>query len=278
MILTITSTAANPGQAPPTIPLGLPILPNADGSANFGLLRAWLNWCDNNHDCNTHRPRDSIALPTRLLYVGIVDELSYDPNELRLEYGSQIQARNYIALSHRWGRLLDEEKEKFCTSQDNINQRMAGFSLADLPKTFRDAVEATRQLGIPYLWIDSLCIVQSGDDGKDWQCESQRMEAVFSTAYCVLAATSATDCKTGFLKRATTTESVFFYSATGKRVCVSTDIDDFDKDVGEAELNRRAWVMQENVLARRTIHFTAKQTYFECGQGVYCENLSKLEA
>jgi hypothetical protein len=96
-------------------------------------------------------------------------------------------------------------------------------------------------------------------------------------AYCTLAATSARNCKTGFLERALTTEFVFVHNAAGKQFYVSTDIDDFDKDVGDAELNKRAWVMQECVLARRTIHFTAKQTYFECGDGVYCENLTKLE-
>jgi hypothetical protein len=103
------------------------------------------------------------------------------------------------------------------------------------------------------------------------------METVFSAAYCTLAATSAADCKTGFLERAVTTDSVYVHTAAGMQLYVSTDVDDFDKDVGGAELNKRAWVMQESVLARRTIHFSAKQTYFECGDGVYCENLTNLE-
>jgi hypothetical protein len=66
---------------------------------------------------------------------------SYDPSFLRLDFGEQIQAGKYIALSHRWGDLSIEEKETFCTSQDNINQRLRGFSLSDLPKTFQDAVQ-----------------------------------------------------------------------------------------------------------------------------------------
>ncbi|KAH7408032.1 heterokaryon incompatibility protein-domain-containing protein [Cadophora sp. MPI-SDFR-AT-0126] len=177
-----------------------------------------------------------------------------------------------------WGNLSDEEKKRFCTSQDNIKHRLEEFSLSDLPKTFQDAVKVTRQLRIPYLWIDSLCIIQSGDNNEDWQRESRRMETVFSAAYCTVAATSAADWTTGFLERTVTTESIYVQSAAGKQLYVSTDIDDFDGDVGGAELNRRAWVMQESVLSRRTIHFSAKQTYFECGEGVYCENLTKLKS
>jgi hypothetical protein len=278
MILTHISNAANPDQPSSSIPLGLPIPPTAEDRPDFGLLRAWLDWCDNRHNCNKDQPNGDVPLPTRLLYIGAVDDPSYDPDFLRLDLGSQIPAgRKYMALSHRWGKLSDEEKNKFCTSQDNINKRLRGFSLRNLRRTFQDAVEATRQLRIPYLWIDSLCIIQYGDNGEDWQRESQQMETVFSAAYCTIAATSATDWNTGFLERAWTTESLYVKSAAGRQVYVSTDIDDFDKDVGDAELNRRAWVMQESVLARRTIHFTAKQIYFECGEGVYCENLIKLE-
>jgi hypothetical protein len=278
MILTPISNTANLDQALDRIPLGLPIPLRADDRPDFGLLRAWLDWCDNKHECNKDQSNGDMPLPTRLLYVGVADDPSYDLDFLRLDLGSQIQAgRKYMALSHRWGKLSDQEKEKFCTSQKNIKRRLGGFSLSDLPKTFQDAVEATRQLRIPYLWIDSLCIIQYGDKGEDWRRESQQMETVFSAAYCTIAATSATNWNTGFLERAWTTESLYVKSAAGRRVYVSTDVDDFDKDVGNAELNKRAWVMQESVLARRTIHFTAKQIYFECGEGVYCENLTKLQ-
>jgi hypothetical protein len=275
-MLTHTSNAVNPDQAPSSIPYGLPTISNADGRPEFGLLRAWLDWCDTQHKCNDDHSGGDSALPTRLLYVGAASDPSYDPNFLRLDFSSQIQAGKYIALSHRWGELSVEEKEQFCTSKKNIEQRQGGFSLVDLPKTFQDAVEVTRQLRILYLWIDSLCIIQYGDNGEDWRREAQHMELVFSAAYCTIAATSATGCNSGFIERAMTTESVYVESATGKRFCVSTDIDDFDKDVGEAELNKRAWVLQESVLARRTIHFTTNQIYFECGEGVYCENLTKL--
>jgi hypothetical protein len=110
MILTHASNAANPDRAPGNIPLGLPIPPRADGPPDFGLLRAWLGWCDDNHKCNKHQPERDTTLPTRLLYVGVVDDPSYDSKILRLELGSQIQAVKYIALSHRWGELAVEEK------------------------------------------------------------------------------------------------------------------------------------------------------------------------
>jgi hypothetical protein len=179
-------------------------------------------------------------------------------------------------LSHCWGQLPKEEQKKFCTTPDNIRRRLQGFSISELPKTFQDAVTVTRELDVPYLWIDSLCIIQYEDGGKDWQRESRRMESVFSQAYCTIAATGAADSNAGFLEHDIRTSHVYVRDVSGNEFYVSNDIDDFDEDVGKAKLNTRAWVMQEAVLSRRTIHFSARQMYWECGEGVICENLTRL--
>ncbi|KAH7046576.1 heterokaryon incompatibility protein-domain-containing protein [Macrophomina phaseolina] len=260
------------------IPIGLPIPPEPDDPARFALLRAWLSWCDDSHGCNKHRGESKTALPTRVLYVGDPKGSGYDLDSVRLVCASETSSHKYIALSHCWGKLSDEEKKGFCTTRANIGQRLRGFSLSELPKTFRDAVKVTRELGVLYLWIDSLCIIQYGDNGEDWKSESGRMETVFSAAYCTIAAASADNSNAGFLERGVSTGYVSVQGAPGKRFYISDDIDDFDNDVGKALLSTRAWVMQERVLAQRTIHFTANQTYWECGEGIYCENLTRLES
>lgn len=69
------------------------------------------------------------------------------------------------------------------------------IELKTLPKTFQDAIAIIRALGIRYIWIDSLCIIQ---DGKlDWQRESRRMAAVYSDGHINVAATGASDSKGG---------------------------------------------------------------------------------
>jgi hypothetical protein len=54
-------------------------------------------------------------------------------------------------------------------------------------------------------------------------------------------------------------------------------IDKFDSDVEQGELNKRGWVLQERALSRRTMHFTETQTYWECGEGVWCETFTKTK-
>ncbi|OCK98446.1 HET-domain-containing protein [Cenococcum geophilum 1.58] len=97
-----------------------------------------------------------VELPTRLLCVGGPK----DPgNVLRLYRPNENDRMKYVALSHCWGIPTKEEKLKFCTTDDNIESRLRMFSLSELPKTFRDAIQVTRELGVQYLRIDSLCTI-----------------------------------------------------------------------------------------------------------------------
>ncbi|KAH7137057.1 heterokaryon incompatibility protein-domain-containing protein [Dactylonectria estremocensis] len=231
----------------------------------FQLLREWLRGCDQKHKCKG--PRN--YWPTRIIFIG-----GPDRNILKLvkkqDMGEDSTGGDYIALSHCWGSPTDEEKKRFCTTKRNYQHRLQGFNYDDLPKTFQDAVRATRELQKQYLWIDSLCIIQ-GDDG-DWEKEAGEMEHVFSSAYCTIAASSASDCRDGFLEWDLDSQNIEIQDIRGG----STYTCDFNKDVDKGALSRRASVLQERVLSRRIIHFAAKQTYWECGEGVRCENFTRL--
>jgi Heterokaryon incompatibility protein (HET) len=102
----------------------------------------------------------------------------------------------YIALSHRWGPNTALQM----TTQDNVVRRKReGIDVDSLSQTFKDAITVTRNLGIHYLWIDSLCIVQN--DINEVSMECSRMELIFSEAYTVIAATSGYSVPNGFLSR-----------------------------------------------------------------------------
>lgn len=225
--------------------------------------------CDDGHYDHGHASKEEKLLPTRVLYVG--DPPDYD--NLHLHVTGHGEKGTYITLSHRWG---NDELLRTTTANIDEFRKKIGFSL--LPKLFKDAVVVTRKLGRKYLWIDSLCIIQEGDDLADWRNQSGRMEEVFASAYCTIAATSATGSNEGFLTPRSSKRSIMLSDTKkkGLQVYVSAINDDFHHDVEEGELNKRAWVLQERALSRRTIHFTKEQTYWECGSVIRCENLVQM--
>ncbi|KAK1621820.1 hypothetical protein BDP81DRAFT_511094 [Colletotrichum phormii] len=144
---------------------------------------------------------------------------------------------------------------------------MNGSGAATMLITYqRDAVIITRKLGVKYLWLDSLCILQSNgqehdaDSKEDWERESKLMEEIFGSAYLTIAASCANHRFEGFLNPRTPRQFI---------------IDNFEADVEHGELNQRGWVLQERALSRRTLHFTSTQTYWECGEGIRCETFTK---
>lgn len=248
------------------IQIGYPCLQKAGSDVHFKIMNQWLDLCDSTHyhmgDAASTKP----DLPTRLIDVGHPDNESVRLRETQA--GDYIR---YIALSHPWGDL-----PHFCTYRSNLKAHMESIKVSDLPATFRDAVVSTRALGLQYLWIDPICIIQ-GPDG-DFISEAKRMEQVFSSAYCALAASCTIGQSDGFLKPRRPRDYVQLPSQENNRppLYLCDQIDDFNSHVLQEPPSTRGWVLQEHALARRTIFFTEHQTYFECGKGVHCETMIRM--
>ncbi|KAK3374567.1 heterokaryon incompatibility protein-domain-containing protein [Podospora didyma] len=76
---------------------------------------------------------------------------------------------------------------------------MARIPVETLPKTFQDTVNFTRRLGIRYIWIDAICIVQG--DEKNWLHESAKMCDVYGHAHLTLASAHSPDSEGGLYSR-----------------------------------------------------------------------------
>ena len=250
-----------------SIQLGYPTLPEAGSRSHFNIVAKWIKFCDEKHRCYSER---ADFFPTRVL--DVQDSCS-DTIRLLTDTKHLAKSAKYLALSHRWNEV--KKGQIFCTFKADIEGRKERLiEVRLLPKTLRDAVHVTRSLHLQYLWIDSLCIIQK--DVNDWLRESSRMEQVYSSAYCTIAATCGAGPDDGFLKDRPPRPFVpMKVQQSDSTYYVCKAIDDFDKHVDKRELNTRAWVLQERALSRRTIHFAEEQTYWECGMGVRCETLTK---
>lgn len=246
------------------VQIGFTQLPDSASQLHFNFLQKCLNDCDAHHpEC---QPQQPALLPTRLMHIG-----TKASSVITLYETKPKENLRYIALSHPWGK-----PPHFRTTPANVEAYRKRIKSKRLPPMFKDAVAATRRLGLQYLWIDSICIIQG--DGGDFDEESKRMEDVFSNAFCVIAACSAEGQNERFLDRRIDPRQCLTFGFEGQpALYLSRFNDDFERDVLESPLSQRGWVLQERVLARRTIHFTNGQTYFECGKGVRCETLTKMD-
>jgi hypothetical protein len=160
---------------------------SSDSDTAYSRLEAWIKECSSNHPyCGT--PPLNPELPSR-----VIDVFAYDRSVNLFE--SKGGRGRYIALSHCWG-----TSSRLMATRETIEDLKEGIAISFLPKTFQDAMKITKRLGVRYLWIDCLCIIQ--DDALDWERESTRMAKVYRNAYLTISASACTDSYSGcFPKR-----------------------------------------------------------------------------
>lgn len=257
--------------------------PSSSSEESFHRARQWISNCFKNHAlCGDDKPS---VLPTRILDVG--EGPTADPPSIKLIEAPGRKER-YIALSHCWGGM-----QPLTTTAASLSAHRSGIAFNCLPKTFQDAVRITRRLGIRYLWIDSLCIIQ--DSAEDWQMEASRMALIYRNSWLTVSATLSSSPITGCFSsnQATTVQAangngvdntlaVLFPDAVKLRQALRLSLrfqrahPDFGKYAHERDnepfpLLSRAWAYQERLLAPHVLHFGPQELFWECMQDLDCE-------
>jgi len=160
--------------------------------------------------------------------------------------------------------------------EDNINEMMKNIPFNTLSKTFQEAIQAARCLGLRYIWIDSLCIIQDSED--DWKKESTTMCDIYSGSMINIAATASKNGAEGCF-RDRTPDKVnpckvgISMENDGQGVWHNLQSNVWQDQVENSPLCRRAWVVQERILAPRTLHFGGTQMFWECNNLAACESI-----
>ena len=259
-----------------------------------------LNWANNQiHQCLKSHPRcqDSQAkepfIPTRLVSIAPGPD-----NRVMLRCRNEVPpTARYAALSHCWG---DEAKWPACRlTSNNYKEHLASIPWDTLPKTFQEATTFARGLGLGYIWIDSLCIIQN--DETDWRAESGSMCDVYSNSYVTLAALVSQDSSEGLFRHQDSRNILNICTLTYRgskhqlqaarmptlmhtRFPCRLPFPGFRQwepgfFVGRKPfpLLTRAWAFQERLVAPRLIFFGEQELLWECFEGTTCECNSHFE-
>jgi hypothetical protein len=226
----------------------------------FELAKRWITDCLNNHpSCHTDLLH---ALPSRLL------EIREDSVKLVLTAGWTYQPP-YATLSHCWG------GHKFQTlSRNNLDSFLRSISVESLSKTFQDAITTVKYVDISYLWIDSLCIIQ--DSVEDWTVESSEMASVYKGAAINISAAGARDGTEGCFLTPDNFITKLQIATMQRGFKEVWTISNQPERISDTPLAKRAWALQERLLAPRSIHFTRTGWAWECKTGTATEMLPQL--
>ncbi|KAK3293653.1 heterokaryon incompatibility protein-domain-containing protein [Chaetomium fimeti] len=282
----------------PDLPVGKEVPPKTSSEETLAWAVREIEHCKQNHEaCNSFPPA---PLPSRVL-----DVCADSESGVRL-YESQGETSPYVALSHCWG-----HQPFLRTLSGSLEKHKSEIPWSALPRNFQDAVEFTRKMGVRYLWIDSLCIIQ--DDIEDWRHEAAQMGAVYRNSTLVISAAKSEGAYGGLyaeLPEKHRTYTVTFTPGqnddrSSSSYCNSDAGDDNDNTNNPPKeeateppekihlrlslshphrllsthhapsstlpIFSRGWILQERFLSPRILHFGPEELSLECLSSTTCQ-------
>lgn len=218
------------------------------------VARRWLANCSMNHKSCPGPSRD--FFPSRILNVGT------DSNFIHLQSSNGFPSP-YVALSHVWG-----AGSILKTTSKTLRAMTQGIEISTLSHAFSDAVRITRALGLKYLWIDALCILQDRVD--DWVSESSQMHKIYS--HSSLTICLATDGNAGYGGHKTIADGSQKHESNSNCLTCTKGYNEFEHlcdDTPTTMLldspwSSRGWTLQERILSPRVLYYSSTRIAWEC--------------
>ncbi|KAK5677974.1 hypothetical protein LTS10_009858 [Elasticomyces elasticus] len=154
------------------------------------------------------------------------------------------------------------------------------IQVSELPVSYREALVVAKELGLRYLWIDSLCICQ--DSEADWLHEAAMMDKVYEHSKLNIAmAGAAQNSEPSFTARSEAIIRPVLVEPSAASGNMSHSyylvLQDYKKDVSESKLWGRAWVYQEIWLAPKILFLSNEQLTYRCKEGLASETFPGWE-
>ncbi|RFU76734.1 hypothetical protein TARUN_5537 [Trichoderma arundinaceum] len=216
--------------------------------------------------------------PTRLVHV----ESRKESGLIRLVESHSLadmdrKPQPYLALSYCWG----TKAPSLTTTKSNYAQLKTSISYDTMPKAYQDTVRIARALGVKYIWIDALCIIQ--DDTRDWETESQMMAEIFRNSLVTIIPLRSMSSNDGFLERNPSLKInyhssewnisgsfflrhiPFSYESAESSIRAAPTFSDrpVSLELHNSHWQTRGWTFQEDVFAMRRLYFGQLMMYWD---------------
>lgn len=233
-------------------------------AADLRLLSAWLESCESNHpECSDHQEANHVplAIDIRLIDVFKMAIRSFSPNN----------SPKYAALSYVWG--TETKPMKLSTKNFEKLHREGGLAefRSSVPATVWDAFEVVRQLGIPYIWVDALCIIH--DDAQDVMAQILVMDKIFQHAIITICVAAGHGSHSGIPGIGKTPKNVQ-QAREPYRDLLLTGMRPVASLIQDSIWDSRAWTFQERLLSARCAIFTSAGIVWQCPTITWREDMA----
>ena len=224
---------------------------------DFGRIEKWLTQCNSLHNgvCRDAPGMTGIKLPDILYLIDVENQC------ITVAEGIP----NYIALSYVWAHASNQCE----LTKENLGFMKQSGSLASddmrshLSSTIRAAIRLSQLIGVRFLWVDRLCIIQNDLLRKAEQIDA--MGGIYFHSYLTLAVADSDHSSSGLrgIKGVThprqLPQTVYTFHASPHSV---TAFRHFKRS--PTVYDDRGWTFQEQMLAKRVLKFTESGMHWIC--------------